>query len=803
MAILHGNTEAQIVKGRISGIIKDAANKPLSGATLILQKQNDTTFKQIKSANDNGEFGFKNLREDSYRITGTYIDFAAYELNHVIIDANHQSIILPVMVLRTSGNQRLADVVVTSKKPLIEQRIDRTIVNVDAMISAAGSNVLEVLGKTPGVFVDANGGIQLNGQGGVLVLIDERSTYLSAQDLAAYLRSLPASLIDKIELMINPPARYDASGSAIINLQLKKNRTAGFNGNLSLGYSQGVYGFSNDALNINYRTKKMNFFGNIAYNRTAGYTNDQGSRYLYDASGGLNTMIQLNGHYHYTSDSWNARIGMDYFVSANTIIGFILNGNIRPKTDLLNYSSLQYQQMVLDTASNGSTAGNFHWKSGGENLNMQHKFKGNGGTISADLDHIGYVSDGSQLSPHKYYSASGSSVAGITILSQLPSDISIYALKTDYSLPLKGKAGLNAGVKSSFVNTNDENDRFKQAGAAFVPDYGNTNHFIYKENINAAYISGKKEWARWGILAGLRMENTQAKGHQVGNSTVPDSSFSKNYTKLFPSLFISYKLDKAGDNTLVLSYSIRIKRPSYQQLDPFVTYVNPYTYGAGNPNLDPQYNHITQLKYSYKQYFGMTLAYYHITPIIYGVTQAVGNIFISRPENFGTNNSINFTAYANVSPLKGWDINAAMLVFNLVNKGNAFGQVINEDHTTGEIEVANQFQFGKGWSGELNYVYHGTGYGGQSVTDPTHVADVGLQKKIWNNKATLRLKADDIFHTQRTHYVSTLDHASYVQGIESDTRIIGLSFSYRFGKDANARKRNTTGSAEDEKGRTN
>jgi hypothetical protein len=801
---LNCKTFAQKSIAKISGVIMDEQNKALTGTTAILQNQKDTAQKEIKIADDNGAFVFKNIPIGIYVIICSHIGFTEYKLDHLDVNDTHSTIKLPAIVLKATGNKNLKEIIITSKKPLIEQRTDRTIVNVDAMISAAGSNALEVLAKTPGVFIDPNGGIQLTGQGGVLVLIDDKSTYLSAQDLAAYLRSLPASLVDRIELMSNPPARYDASGSAIINLQLKKNRTAGFNGNINIGYSQGVYGRSNNGLNINYRTKKMNFFGNISYSKDANYSNANSNRYFYDMNGKLNSTILLNSYYTYSSESWNARTGLDYFISPNTTIGFVLTGNIRPRTDLLNYSGDQYKASIpQDSISNGYTHGNFHWKSDGVNFNFQHKFKSNGGTLTADLDYIRYLSDGSRLSPSFVYSGSGGLTDSNTILSQTPSDINIYAAKTDYTLTLKGKIEFDAGLKSSFVNTNDENNRFNQAGASFIPDFNNTNHFIYKENINAAYISARKEWLRWGIQTGLRMENTQAKGHQVANISLPDSSFAKNYTKLFPSLFLSYKLDKAGNNTLVLSYSIRIKRPNYQQLDPFLTYVNQYTYGAGNPYLNPQYNYISQLKYSYKQYFGLIVAYYHTNPIMYGITERVGNIFISRPENFGTNNSINFTSYISVSPLKWWDMNTNILVFNLTNKGNAFGQIINENHTTGEIELSNQFRFGHGWSTELNYIYHGPGYGGQSVTDPNWISSAGIQKKIWNNKGTFRLKIDDIFHTRNTRYTSTLNEATYISTSKSDTRALGLSFSYRFGKDANARKRNTTGSAEDEKGRTN
>jgi hypothetical protein len=798
------HTSAQSIAGKISGLVKDIQNKALTGATIRLHNEQDTSLEQTAITDQNGVFTFNKLKSGIYTLTVSHVGFKTYPTGRLTIDDTHTAIALPVIILRSSAGQTLKEVVITSKKPMIEQMTDRTIVNVDAMISAAGSNALEALGKSPGVFIDQNGSIELNGQGGVLLLIDDKPTYLSAQDLAAYLRSLPAALLDKIELMSNPPARYDASGSAVINLRLKKNRTAGFNGNLSLGYTQGFYSRSNDALNINYRAKKVNVFANISYSKDASYTSDNGNRYFSDNSGGHTSTIQLNSRYIYSTNSWNARTGMDYFFSPNTTLGFVLNGNTRPRTDLLNYFSGQYNAGgQLDSASRGYTAGNDHWKNWGASLNFQHKFDAGDQQLTASVDEIRYQSNGSQLSPNDVFSTGNVLTDSSAILNQTPSAINIYAAKTDYTLLLKGKMEMSAGLKSSLVNTDNQNNWFNQTGGGFVPDFANTNHFIYRENINAAYISARKEWNRWGVQAGLRMENTEATGHQADNIAVPDSSFHKSYTNLFPSLFLSHKLDSAGNNNLVFSYSIRVRRPNYQQLDPFLFYQNQYTYLAGNPYLNPHYNHILQLKYTYRQYFGFTVAYYYVDHIIYSITQNVNNVFITRPENFGTNNSINFIAYANISPLKGWDLNANFVVYNLTNRGNAFGQVIDENHTTGEVELSNQFRFSHGWSAELNYIFHAPGNGGQSTTGSIWTSSAGIQKKILKGNGTIRLKADDIFHSLSRHQTVLVSGATYIHTSESDTRLLGLSLSYRFGKDANARKRNDKGSAEDEKGRIN
>jgi hypothetical protein len=434
---------------------------------------------------------------------------------------------------------------------------------------------------------------------------------------------------------------------------------------------------------------------------------------------------------------------------------------------------------------------------------LLHKFDDKGQQLSADVDYICYPSDGSQLSSSSFYSAVGRLTSTSEILNQTPSVINIYAAKTDYTLPLKNKSELDAGLKSSLVSTDNENRWFDQAGSILIPDLANSNHFIYKENINAAYLNAQKEWMLWGLQTGMRMENTQATGHQIGNGVVRDSSFVKRYTNVFPSIFLSHKLDSSGDNTLVLSYSIRTHRPNYQQLDPFLYYQNAYTYNAGNPYLNPHFNHILQLKYSYKQHFGCSLAYFYIDHIIYPVTQNNNHVFITRPENFGTNQSINFNAYANVSPVKGWDLNANILVYNLTNKGSAFGQVINENHTTGEAELVNQLRLKRGWSAELNFFYHGPGNGGQSTSGSIWNASTGIQKKIWKDNGTIRLKMDDIFHSLKNKTTIITTGASYIHTTESDTQLIGVALSYRFGKDANARRHNDNGSAEDEKGRAN
>lgn len=312
---------AQTAGARISGIVADARKQALSGATIILHSAQDTAFTQTKTGDKNGAFVFTNLPDGNYTLDVSYIGFKPYHSPKLTLDETHRIVLLPVILLQFSTDQRLKEVVINAHKPLIEQKTDRTIINVDAMLSAAGSNALEVLAKSPGVIVNSNDDISLNGKSNVLVLIDDRATYMTAQSLAAYLRSLPAGMLHKLELISNPPAKYEANGNAVINIVLKKNLAGGFNGTVNLGYNQGVYARSNEALNINYRTGRFNIFSSSSYSLDQNFNTQAFNRYYYHSDGSPDKKIFQNSFSRYRSDGWNIRTGMDYFVSAKTTLG--------------------------------------------------------------------------------------------------------------------------------------------------------------------------------------------------------------------------------------------------------------------------------------------------------------------------------------------------------------------------------------------------------------------------------------------------------------------------------------------------
>ncbi len=792
--------------GRIQGVIRNTGGTALAGAAITVTDFQDSLKRKTIISDQDGRFRFTALTKGSYIVSAGYTGYKKYKSHLLIIDSMQVSIQLPVIILTSATGNTLQDVTVISQKKLIEVKIDRTVVNIESMIGAAGADALEVLGRSPGVMVDMNGGITLDGKQGVLVLIDDRPTYMSPQDLADYLRSLPAGVLDRVELMSNPPAKYDANGGAVINIILKKNKTAGFNGNAATGYTQGIYARKNASLNLNYRNRNMNVFGNASVSADKTYSLDDTKRFFYKADHSPDYAVFVNNRLVNTTRSWNGRIGMDYFLSPKTTFGLMLTGNTRPKTDDLSYTGNQFNGLGnLDTANSGNTTTQTYWRNAGINLNMQHKFDSSGKTLSIDVDHIAYSTDASQDVRNDSYTPAGVLKNTNRILMQLPADVQIYTAKADFTMPLRKSGRLDAGFKTSYVQNNNKVNWFNRFSGMDVPDYARSNHFIYKETMNAGYVNLVRDWSRLSFQVGLRIENSNATGNQVGNPVVPDSSFTRNFTNVFPTLFLLYKMDKKADHTLVLRYSTRTRRPGYQQLNPFIFYKDRYTYTAGNPSLLPEFSYNVGMEYRYKQYFGLTAGYAQETAMSYPITQAVGELLITRPQNIADRKTVVIIPNLTLNPLKWWNLNMHVLLLYFFDQGNINGIAMPDSHIN-EFEVTNQLRFKKGWAAEISGFFPGKQTFGQSQNQSIYRVGAGIQKYLLNNNATIRLKVDDLFGTARNSIgrMIAVNQVEVYNSRESDSRRIGISFSYRFGKDANARKRkHDKGGAEEESGRVN
>ena len=800
--LLFNFADAQTGGGKISGSVLDEAKKPLDGATVILLIAKDSTVVGTQLAGKDGNFDFQNLKDNTYLVKATYIGYKNFRSDNVIV-AQQKAVNLPAFILSPAG-KTLNGVTVSAQKSYIQQKIDRTVVNVGALASNTGANALEVLEKTPGVQVDADGNITFKGKSGVMVMIDDKPTYLSAANLATYLRSLPSSALDQIELMENPPAKYDAAGNAgVINIKTKKNTIRGFNAVVSADYAQGFYGRHDESINMNYRINKVNLFANLSYNEQKTHRRLEIDRNYFDASGVTTSSLADISYFRPTNKNTNIKAGMDYFLSPKTTWGIVFTGDISSSHDSSPVYSLLYgQNGGLDSSITTLNSSKNKFNSKGVNLNYTHKFDSTGRSFNFDLDYIRDVAGSNQMFVNNTFLPDNTLINSKTLRDDLPAVINIYSAKADYSHPLKGKAKLEAGIKSSYVNTDNAANYYNVVDNVSTVDDSKTNRFLYKENINAAYVNFNKNFGRFSLQTGLRVENTNGNGHQLGNAEKADSSFINHYTNLFPTAYFSYNLDTAGHKVLVLSYGRRIGRPNYGSLNPFTFFVDEFTYFSGNPFLRSQFTDNYRLAYSYRSLFTVAAAYNHTTDVQGETIHRSGSVFISTQGNIGQQKTLDLSVNTSFQPAKWWSGNLYAEVYKTTYQGAFYTGYLNQSQVTFSGNGNNQFTLSKTWSAEISGFYDSGGTYGQFVTLPKGMLNAAVQKKIFNNKGSIKLNMRDILHTfspsgSITNIVGA--HASFHNTL--DTQVATLAFTYSFGKQTNTPQKRETGGADSEQGR--
>ncbi|RFM30164.1 TonB-dependent receptor domain-containing protein [Deminuibacter soli] len=772
-------SQAQATGVAVSGTVKSADEKPVEGATVTLLKLADSSLVKMTVTAKDGLFVFEQVAAGHYLVAVSAIGHAAYYSAPVTIEAK------PVVLGSFSLTQTAAaigGVTVVSKKPLLEIKPDKMVVNVDASISNVGATALEVLEKSPGVTVDKDGNISLKGKQNVLVMLDGKPAYMSGTDLANLLTNMNANQLDQIEIMTNPSARYDASGNAgVINIKTKKNKTRGFNGSITAGYGQGRYAKSSNSINLNYRSSKLNVFANYSYNSNKDFNNLHLTRTYYEQDGKtIASVFDQPTNIIFKRHSNNLKLGMDYNLSRKTTIGITGTGFIAPRN--IYNASTGFWNNAAGHADSVTTTANTdfnRWKNGGINLNLHHQFDSTQ-DLSADLDYITYQSSTAQQFFNNTTYPTNKPETDETIKGDLPSKIDIFAAKADYTKTFSHGLKLEAGAKSSYVKTDNTAGYYNLVGGNWLPDYGKTNHFIYRENINAAYINLNGQIGKWQLQGGLRYENTQAKGHQLGNAQKADSSFKRSYGSLFPTAYITYNVNT--NNQFSLSLGRRIDRPGYQQLNPFIFFINKYTYEQGNPFLNPQYTNNIELSYVYKGMFTATLNYSRTTQFMTEIFNSFDNITILGQGNLGNLQTagVSFNAQLQVAPWFSTTLHSDINYKTVRGYNN--GDDVKTSAFNGQFNANNQFKFKHGWAAELSGYYNSKDVEGQFRIQPQGDVSAGISKQVLHNKGTIKLNARDIFYTRVTNgdifYQNVHEH--FIQ--KRDSRVINISFTWRFGK---------------------
>ncbi|WP_082318111.1 outer membrane beta-barrel protein [Hymenobacter sp. DG25A] len=785
----------------VSGALLDAKGAAVEFATVTLHRAADSVVVKSEFSDDKGAFRLEEPAAGRYLVSVAQLGFQRAWTKP--FDVAGSPVALPTITLQVSGATTLKEVVVVGQKPLYERQADRTVVNVEGSTLAAGNTTLDVLRRSPGVTVDGNDNLALRGKQGLLVLIDGKRQPMTGSELAEYLKSLPAEQLKSIELITNPPTKYDAQGGAgIIAINLKKDQRQGTNGTANLSISRSQYTKWNGGLSMNYRQKKVNLFGSYNYADRQGmakldihrdfYANSDGQRTLTGSSDQTNRM-RLGTQTH----SWKG--GLDYNLTENTVLGVVVSGldSRSPKQRGLNRTSLYDANGQLITAYNAESHRNFHSPNKAANVNFKHTFANDSSgsrELTADVDYARY--DARRLQDLSTQFDASERGQDYLLQGNQTGELTIQSAKVDYVHPLSKQTRLEAGAKASQVTSDNDVLYTNTVAGETTVDPNLTNRFKYDEEILAAYVNVNYSFAKLNIQAGLRGEQTNATGQQVVNN----AHFDRNYFQLFPSAALKQTINEK--NEVSLSMSRRIDRPNYSQLNPFRYIIDPTTSGSGNPNLRPQTSYNVELTHTLLQKFSTGLSYSITKDPMIGVVQPeTDSTVVSTQVNLGKQYYYALTLTAPFEPIKGWQLYTNAVFYYSRFVGNLAGTALDKGRPAFTLSTNSSVVLGKGWSADLNASYQSREQYGFLDVRPNGQLAAGVQKSVLDRKGTIKLNASDILFTSKTRATSSYDN--YVERFYQrlDSRMVTLSFNYRFGNEKLAPSRKRSDGAEDEKRR--
>jgi hypothetical protein len=776
------------VRGQLSSV----SGQPIEYATVALFSAKDSLLAKGTLSDSTGKFMFEKVPGKTYYVTAGFVGYKTYTSTLINLTGNEVNL---GKITMEADEQLLQTVTVTAKKPLVEQRIDRTILNIENSILAEGNTALELLERAPGVTVDDEGNVSLKGRAGVTIMLNGKLTYLSQRELTTLLRGTASGSVSRIEIIANPSAKYDAAGnSGMINIVLKKSDKAGINGSVYVNAARSRANRYGAGTNLNYRSGKVNVYGSYdrAYRGEIEYVSYV--RRFHDGNPGAvpNRISYQDTRTNEPLYTNNYKAGVDFFANEKNTFGILVKGNFGKYINDNNTSNLLVSG-AGDVLSRPQTHNDNldRWNSTAYNANWVHQFDDKGREFSVDLDYSVNDNRSNQTMDTRYLNDENPSLATRSVREGfVPSLTYVYVGKLDYVHPFGEKAKLETGWKSSYVDVDNNLNYDTLSNGQWVKDPSWSNHFKYKETIHAGYVNVSKEFGKLSLQLGLRGENTQTTSNQV----TTDSLVKRNYFQLFPSFFATQTFN--DKHTGQFSYSRRVERPDYSDLNPFRFLRDPFLYYEGNPFLRPELTHSLELSHSLKGKF--------ITAINYSYTSDVMNWMMGQVDSLNTtsqspqnlksfiNYGISFTA--SLQPASWWSSNNFVNVYRNQYKGDQNGGDLNNSIVTFSFNTQNTFTFGNGYSAELTGYYNSKTVYGVFVTKGYSVISAGVQKSVFSKKATVKLMVNDIFQGRQRIQRARYENLDMNGHIRFDSRMATLSFSYRFGKDIIPSRRRQSGS---------
>ncbi|MBE7177375.1 MAG: TonB-dependent receptor [Mucilaginibacter polytrichastri] len=787
--------------GSISGKATDASNQqPLEFASVILLGKSDG--KQVKAAQTtaDGTFTIGAVPDGAYTLRISYVGYTNLDKE---VNVTGTRVDLGNLALSGGKQNVLKEVKVTGQKPDIELGIDKRTFSVEKSLVSQGGSATDLLANVPSIQVDMNGGINLRGSGNVRILINGKPSALSGGNVSDVLQSIPASAIQNIEVITNPSSKYDPEGqSGIINIILKKDVKQGVNGNIAL--TGGTLDTYNAAASLSYQKNAVNLYGNYSYRtgRRRGSGSTDRSNFQRLASGADTTFyFNQNERQGGSNGGHNIRTGIDVNVSPKTTLSFSDNLNFRNRRRFETGQNIGLNEFFetarQTTQDNDSRQTGFNYDL---NLDLDHRFKRDNEFITANIAYSRGTEDRNEMLNTGNFSYVTGQEEFYRRLQQNAQDGAFrnWNLQLDYTRPL-GKGGkLEAGFRTTLERNDDDFRVDTLNNAVYVPDLNLSNRFIYDQKVHALYTNYQQEFGKFTVQAGLRAE--EAIIHTRLATT--DERNRQNYFRVYPSLFLSQKLNEG--QTLQLSYTRRVSRPRGRQLSPFLDRDDPLNLRVGNPNLLPEDTHSFEASYA-RIFEGLTLTtsvYHRLTnEIIQDIrTTDISGVSLTRYENLSSGSNSGFELIGKTRVAKKVDLTANINVYYRNIKGSSdLGFAANNGYAY-NANLTTNFTIVKNFSAQLRGDYNGPQPVAQGTMKAFYGVDGALKYDFPDRKTSLSLNARDIFNTRRFGF--TTSDATFVQVSQRrfQTRVVNLTLSFRFGSMDLGQKKRERRNNENEQG---
>jgi iron complex outermembrane receptor protein len=760
----------------IKGTVKDSTGSALSFASVGLMNAKDSSLVKGNVSDEKGNYEFTSIR------TGTYIlkfYYAGYKVkwSDVFSADSLSQVIAPEITLRTEGIN-LKEVSVMAFKPIMEFKKGKVIMNIENNILAAGNTVYELLKRIPGVSIDAQGNILVNGQSGVRFLIDGRLSQIPTSQLLNTFNSMPADAVSVIELIANPPARYDAAGTGgLINIVMKKAKLNGFSGNVFQTQSKGSYWRQGNYTTINYRSNKFTLYTFLNYSYWDFATWNKFDRKITDTSGDFH--LVSTGYQDTYKHTINANVGMDYEISKKTTVGIVFNGGKSLTTNN------EYARGNMESGTfRGYNYFNFTNKSPQDqfnpsiNLNLTHKID-SVTTLQLSTDYTNYTEHRKRYNVTNYFDNSDAQVAptnqfGTTIYN----NFNIYTQKADLTRDFKHKVSLETGFKSAFADnkSNSTVELTDSAGNLYVSSVY-SNSYRYHERILAGYLTLNKEFKKISLSAGVRTEHTLA---NAGNDPKP-FTLHRDYINFFPSGSMDLRLNKK--NTLSGSYSYRIGRPSYDQLNPTRIFNDAFSNGAGNPSLKPEFGHMVNLNYNFNNFINSNISYLIKKDNIYfyaygdpNTKATIDSVFNYKNQTFTT-----FNTFIQ-KQIKWFSFQAYAGYVYRTNSTMVGGTYVNKISSLWNFNITTEYMLPKDIKFQIQGYYNSINIDGIQTYYPNGVLNLTVFKSFFKKKLDVSISLFDALYSDIHPWTNSVGNQYSYYTERNDTRRVRVFFRWNFGK---------------------